>query len=83
MSVTQAQACLRCGTLNDNFVTIDAGMRMALKNAGETKEFPEQVCAACFEGLTGDVSQGLKLRMVRDVREKNKMSIWKAASTCP
>src|SRR5687767_8290787 len=77
MSVAQASACSRCGSLNDQFVTIDAGMRLALKNAGETKEIPEKVCASCFDALTGDVSQGLKLRMERDVREKNKMMMWK------
>ncbi len=76
MSVAQASACPKCGTLNDNFVSIDAGMRLALKTSG-TVDVPDQVCASCFEAMTGQVSQGLKLRMERDVREKNKMMMWK------
>lgn len=50
---------------------------MALKEAGVGGEIPEQVCGACYEGLTSSVSQGLKLRMERDLREKNKMVMWK------
>lgn len=52
-------------------------MRVALQEAGGGQEFPEKVCASCFEALTGQVSQGLKLRMERDAREKNKMLMWK------
>src|SRR5206468_2310358 len=66
----------RCRALNDNFISIDAGMRVALSEAGESG-LPDKVCASCFEQLTGSVSQGLKLRMERDVREKNKMLMWK------
>jgi hypothetical protein len=76
MSVAQATACPKCGTLNDSFVSIDAGMRLAL-NTGGTTDVPDQVCASCFEAMAGQVSQGLKLRMERDVREKNKIMMWK------
>ena len=76
MSVAQASACPKCGTLNDNFVSIDAGMRLAL-NSGGTSVVPDQVCASCFEAMASEVSQGMKLRMERDVREKNKMMMWK------
>lgn len=77
-SPLQAQVCPQCGSPSDNFVTIDAGIRKSLKDAGSTKELPDQICASCFDSLTGDVSQGLKLRMERDVREKNKMMMWKS-----
>lgn len=50
-------------------------MRLALKDGGEA--VPDKVCPSCFESLTSSVSQGLKLRMERDVREKNKMMMWK------
>jgi hypothetical protein len=76
MSLNQAKACPKCGTLNDNFVSIDPGMRLSLQNGGLTN-LPEAVCAACFDSMAGEVSQGLKLRMERDVREKNKMMMWK------
>lgn len=51
-------------------------MRVALTQAGETG-LSDQVCSNCFEKLTGSANQGLKLRMERDVREKNKMVMWK------
>lgn len=66
--------CPRCGNLSDSYVAIDGNMRTILPD-GAT--LPEQVCASCYEGLTASVSQGLKLRMERDSREKNKMMAWK------
>ena len=77
MSTTQAQTCPYCHSLADSFVAIDAHVRTALKQAGDTRELPERVCASCFDQITGSVSQGLKLRMERDEREKNKMMMWK------
>ena len=41
------------------------------------RKIPDRVCASCYESLTGSVSQGLKLRMERDQREKSKMMVWK------
>jgi hypothetical protein len=73
---TQTQACPKCGSITDHMMSIDAGMRLALKEAGETNP-PDGVCPACFETMAGSVSQGLELRMERDVREKNKMMAWK------
>lgn len=70
------QTCPRCGSVSDVFVSIEPGMRIALEEAGE-KGLPEKICGPCFEQLSGSVSQGLKLRMERDVREKNKMMMWK------
>jgi hypothetical protein len=80
-SPLQAQTCSQCGSPSDNFVAIDGNIRTAMKEAGSTKELPDQICASCFESLTGNVSQGLKLRMERDVREKNKMMMWKSRVT--
>ncbi len=73
-----ASACPRCGTLADHFIAIDAGLRETIAAAGNAGgAVPDKVCASCFDILTGSVSQGLKLRMERDVREKNKMMMWK------
>jgi hypothetical protein len=63
--------------MTDTFMEIDAGVRMALKGANGGAELPARVCPNCFEQLTGGVSQGVKLRMERDQREKNKMMAWK------
>ncbi len=73
----RAQTCPRCKQLADQFFNIDAGMRLALRDAGVAEQIPDQVCPVCYESLTGHVSQGLKLRMERDMREKNKMIMWK------
>ena len=72
-TVTQ---CPRCGNLTDMLTSIDPGMRVALQEAGGVNA-PDRVCPACFDQLTSTLSQGLKLRMERDAREKNKMVIWK------
>jgi hypothetical protein len=74
---TKAATCARCKQLADQFFPIDTGMRVALKEAGIAENLPEQVCPTCYESLTSHVSQGLKLRMERDAREKNKMVMWK------
>lgn len=73
----KAQTCPRCKQLTDQFFPIDAGMRLALRDAGVAEQLPDQVCPTCYDSLTGHVSQGLKLRMERDMREKNKMVMWK------
>lgn len=52
-------------------------MRVALSEAGVKENLPDQICPTCYETLTANVSQGLKLRMERDNREKNKMLMWK------
>lgn len=75
--VNEAGPCPKCGVLNDNFIKIDAGMRLSLKNTGDGADVPEKVCASCFDKMAGNVSQGLKLRMERELRDKNKMMMWK------
>lgn len=76
MATLKTEKCVRCGELSDTFVSIEAGMRVAMQEAGE-KSIPDKVCANCYGVLTGSVSQGLKLRMERDQREKNKVMVWK------
>ena len=76
MASSETQICPRCGNISDSFHNIDAGMRLALQDAGEPS-VPEKVCVSCYGALSGSASQGLKLRMERDVREKNKMMVWK------
>jgi hypothetical protein len=72
----QPQPCPRCGSLSDTFVDIEPGMKVALASGGQNN-IPDKVCPSCFDSLTSSVSQGLKLRMEREVREKNKMMMWK------
>jgi hypothetical protein len=62
--------------MSAGLIKIEAGMRLALQETGGTPP-PENVCKPCFDELTGTMSQGLKLRMERDIRDKNKMLMWK------
>lgn len=67
-----ASPCPRCKNLSDTFITVDAKLAAVMGEAAT-----DRLCAGCYEELSGGVSQGLKLRMERDVREKNKMMMWK------
>lgn len=70
-------ACPRCKTVTDRLVPIDTALRVGLKEAGEDQGLPDHVCQTCYQNLANSISQGLKLRMERDQREKNKMMAWK------
>src|SRR5665213_3615015 len=76
-TVVQPHACPRCGNLADSFMSIEAGMRLSIQEAGEAGTIPDTVCTSCYESLTSSVSQGMKLRMEQTMREKNKMMVWK------
>ena len=68
--------CPRCGNPTDRLRSLDPGRRLALQEAGQIN-LPDKVCPTCFEQLSASVSQGLKLRMERDVRDQNMMVMWK------
>src|SRR4051812_33751529 len=69
-------ACPRCGNPTENLFPIEAGMRLAL--GSEAAELPQQVCNACHQMLAGQVSQGYKLRLEAEQRNKNKVVMWKS-----
>jgi hypothetical protein len=69
--------CPNCGTMADHFVKIESGMRLALQEAAGSDPIPEEVCPTCYSSYSSSASQGLKLRMERDAREKSKMMMWK------
>lgn len=75
-SASEPKKCPRCGNLSDKFIGVDSGLKVLLADAGNTN-LPDQVCANCYEQLTSNMSQGLKLRMEQDQREKNKALMWK------
>lgn len=69
--------CPRCATPSLELVPLDAAIRLVLTNAG-TAGLPSLVCAKCYAELSGAVSQGLKLRIEKEAREKNKLMLWKS-----
>ncbi len=74
-SEAQSKACPSCGVASLGLRKIDTGMKLALV-AGGAKNLPEQVCGNCYEKLTGQVSQGVRLRMEQENKEKSKMVLW-------
>lgn len=67
--------CPSCGNEAETLLPVDTAKRVALQSTGQ--EVYAEVCPNCLGELSGKVSQGMKLRMERDAREKNKMVMWK------
>lgn len=70
--------CPRCGAHVETLRTIETGMRVALQTAGQEADLPPAVCNNCFEQLSGMVSQGVKLRLEEEARQKNKMMLYQS-----
>ena len=69
--------CPRCGSENVELAPVDTSLKVALAVTGESG-VPAMVCANCLADLSSRVSQGLKLRMEKEAREKNKLMLWKS-----
>lgn len=72
----QTLTCPMCGSQTDSLNAIDTGMKLALQAAESS--VPSQVCGKCYTELSGQVSQGARLRMEQVAREKNKTMLWKS-----
>ncbi|MEO0334963.1 MAG: CFI-box-CTERM domain-containing protein [Pseudomonadota bacterium] len=77
----QLQQCPRCGAHVEQLLPIETGMKVALQAAGQAADLPSTVCARCYEQLTGMVSQGVRLRLEEEARQKNKMMLWKSRTS--
>lgn len=71
------EPCPQCGQMTEVFYPVEAGLRLALQATPGGNSLPSKVCASCKESLTSNVSQGMKLRIEAEAREKNKMKMWK------
>lgn len=69
--------CPRCGTENVELAPVETSLRVALAVTGEGA-VPPMLCANCMSEMSSRVSQGLKLRMEKEAREKNKLMLWKS-----
>jgi len=76
-STVSSQTCPKCGKEASDLLPVDTGMKLALQVTGGGTGLPPAVCASCYESLTSNVSQGVKLRIEKETREKNKMLLWK------
>lgn len=72
------KTCPQCGNAATDLVDVDAGMRLILqKNAG-IGDLPGKVCSSCYNALTNQVSHGVKLRLEKQAKEKNRQMLWKS-----
>lgn len=53
-------------------------MKVALSATGMGANVPTFVCQNCFTELSSRVSQGMRLRLEKEAREKNKLMLWKS-----
>lgn len=75
----EVQSCPKCGAQAPHLVDIDPGMRLILQqNGSSVGDLPNQVCAGCYGTLTNQVSQGVKLRLEQQAKEKNRHMAWKS-----
>ncbi len=72
-----SEACPNCGQPSEVFHPVGTALKLALKSTGQGENIPTKVCPACYESLSKNVSQGVKLRMEQEIREKNKVKMWK------
>lgn len=68
--------CPYCGNENPLLVSVDAGMRLALQQAG-VPNVPERVCDGCQMQLSKMVSKGAALRAEAQAKEKNRLALWR------
>lgn len=73
-----SQGCPSCGKPAEELVPIDTGTKVALAATGLQGAIPSFVCKNCYADLVGRVSQGMRLRLEKDAREKNKLMLWKS-----
>ncbi|HAG91082.1 MAG TPA: hypothetical protein DCL41_04385 [Bdellovibrionales bacterium] len=77
MADSQGEACPRCGNMSTHFYRVDTALKVALSSTGQGGDIPQKVCENCYSSLATNVSQGMKLRMEQEAREKNKVKMWK------
>ena len=74
---TTTKECPRCGNSSDSFQPVDTSLKVALESTGRAENLPGVVCSNCYAELTSSVSQGMKLRLEAEQKEKNKVVLWK------
>ncbi len=75
----QTHSCPRCGNDATKLIPVDAGMKLILQQTNASaRDLPAEVCAACYNELTASVSQGVKLRLEQQAKEKNRHMLWKS-----
>ena len=69
-------ACPKCGSSVEALLPIEAGMKLALQAAGES-DIPNELCSDCYEQSSGNITQGLKLRLEQKAKQEQRVALWK------
>lgn len=78
MAASVSKPCPRCGTQVQDFLRIDAGMRLRISEVLPDEKFPDEVCGNCFKDISQNISRGAKLRADHQAKEQNKMIMWRS-----
>ncbi len=76
--IREVVSCPKCGSATTELLTVESGMRIALGKVMDVASIPGQICKACYSQLTSQVSQGAKLRIEQQLRDKNRAMLWKS-----
>ncbi|MBX7231762.1 MAG: hypothetical protein K1X29_06725 [Bdellovibrionales bacterium] len=76
--MAEGQGCPRCGVTNVKMTSVTVGLKLALEGTGQQHQLPNLVCTNCYNELTSYVSQGMKLKLEQEARDKNKLILWKS-----
>lgn len=70
--------CPLCQKAATSLIDVDAGVRMILRKTGKSGDLPDKICSSCYGEITKDISQGVKLRLEQQAKEKNRHMVWKS-----
>ena len=72
-----AIVCPYCQDNVPTLVPIEAGMKLRLQNEAQIALPPDEVCGGCFKILSKMISKGAVLRQEQQVKEKNRLTLWR------
>lgn len=72
-----AESCKKCLGEFDEFIKLDAGMKLRLQEIGNEAHSYEKVCNNCFNIIKDEINQGAKLMAEQNQIEQNKKMLWK------
>lgn len=78
--ITQTEGIISCPYCHDTvpaLVSVEAGMRLRLKENANINPAPEQVCDGCYKMMAKMVNKGAALRAEASAKEQNRLMLWK------
>jgi uncharacterized membrane protein YkvA (DUF1232 family) len=69
--------CPYCNDHASSLLPIESGMKLRLQTEANVTSIPDRVCAGCYSQLGRLVSKGAVLRAEQQVREQNRLMLWR------